>query len=238
MLLFDLTARTALLPILAAQAFQIRRRALKLPEADGARTGHAGTGRPLRVLIAGDSSAAGVGVDVQDKALSGQLVRALSGSYSIDWTLQAKSGDRTADTLAALEAMAPAQFDVVVLSVGTNDITHSVPLPLWRARYRRLRALLRTKFGARLIYVSGMPPMEDLPILPHPLRWTVARIARRFDSALQADLATEPDTRYVQLEIEAPEMLAEDGFHPGAPIYTAWADRIAGMISAEPTPLH
>jgi len=59
-----LAYKLALAPLLIAQAIGTRRRALVLPEAAGARDGRAGDGdgAPLHLLIAGDSSAAGVGV--------------------------------------------------------------------------------------------------------------------------------------------------------------------------------
>ena len=49
-----------------------------LPEADGAREGVVGSGdAALRLLVAGDSSAAGVGVARQEQAVVGHLARAL-----------------------------------------------------------------------------------------------------------------------------------------------------------------
>src|SRR5439155_419110 len=71
-------AKLALLPLLVAQGRHVRATALKLPEAAGERHGVAGSGRvALRVLIVGDSSAAGVGVGTQDEAFAGQLAQAL-----------------------------------------------------------------------------------------------------------------------------------------------------------------
>ncbi|MEO8836808.1 MAG: SGNH/GDSL hydrolase family protein, partial [Caldimonas sp.] len=67
----------ALAPLLVAQAIATRRRALVLPEAAGPRDGvFGGDGTaPLRVLVAGDSSAAGVGVAEQAQSVIGHLVR-------------------------------------------------------------------------------------------------------------------------------------------------------------------
>ena len=51
----------ALTPALVAQAMRTRARLLRLPEAAGDRAGRCGEGPRLRLLTAGDSSAAGVG---------------------------------------------------------------------------------------------------------------------------------------------------------------------------------
>ena len=73
-----LALKLALAPLLLAQAVHTRRRLPRLPEAAGAREGVVGRGAELDLLIVGDSSAAGVGVDTQDDALAGCLSRALA----------------------------------------------------------------------------------------------------------------------------------------------------------------
>ena len=50
-------AALLLSPVLLLQALHVRRHALRLPEADGARTGRVGDGTPLSLLILGDSAA-------------------------------------------------------------------------------------------------------------------------------------------------------------------------------------
>ena len=73
----------SLAPFLILQGRHVRRITPRLPEPDGARAGQAGSGQPLRLLIVGDSAAAGVGVSTQQDALSGQLIALLSQSLSL-----------------------------------------------------------------------------------------------------------------------------------------------------------
>src|SRR5512139_1667681 len=97
----SLTLKLALSPLLVAQAMHTRARVPRLPEAAGARDGVVGRGPvALRLLIAGDSSAAGVGVATQQQALAGQLVPRLAARRSapIHWALLARSGLTTAQT--------------------------------------------------------------------------------------------------------------------------------------------
>ena len=101
----SLALKLVLAPVLVAQAVGTRRRAPLLPEAAGARAGRLGDGgEVLRVLIAGDSSAAGVGVEQQEQALAGYLSRALHqrAQRPVDWTLHAKSGLTTRQVHALL----------------------------------------------------------------------------------------------------------------------------------------
>jgi len=121
----SLALKLALAPLLVAQALATRRRAPVLPEPNGARQGQVGAGRVLRLLIVGDSSAAGVGVRTQDRALSGHLTRTLARSSSrrVSWQLVARSGITTAQTFELLQrsSLAPADIALAVLGVNGTD---------------------------------------------------------------------------------------------------------------------
>ena len=67
-------------PLMYIQGMIVRKYAAELPEAIGPRAGTIGHGKPLRVLVLGDSSAAGVGVNTQDEAIAGQLAAQLADS--------------------------------------------------------------------------------------------------------------------------------------------------------------
>lgn len=234
--LIDLPLRFALLPVLAGQALYVISRALRLPEAAGPRAGSTGEGPLLRVLILGDSSAAGVGAPHQDQALTGQLVARLAQRYRVDWRLEARTGATTKDALARLGRIGPGRFDLVVVALGVNDVTRGVPLPVWLGRQRALVDRLKTGFGAKQIILSGLPPMGAFPLLPHPLRWVLGRQADRFDRALRAQVAPLPDVSVVTMDFELDaEHMAEDGFHPGPDVYAAWADLVMDAVTAPET---
>ena len=76
-------ATIALGPVLLWQGQYVRRRTPRLPEASGARVGVTGTGKDLRLLVLGDSSAAGVGVETQSDALLGKTIAGLGGRYRV-----------------------------------------------------------------------------------------------------------------------------------------------------------
>jgi len=222
-----------LAPVIVPQGLWTNLRVPTLPEPPGARQGSVGEGPPLRLLVVGDSAAAGVGVSRQDDALLGQVLSRLESRYRVDFELQAKTGFTTADILRHLEQMAPQRFDVVVTSLGVNDVLALTRRATWLARQARLRDVLRKKFGARLLILSGLPPVHSFPALPQPLRWHLGSRATEFNDHLAAAVATEPDARLINLRFEADAgMMASDGFHPGAPIYSEWAERAAQCILA------
>ncbi len=221
----------ALAPVIVPQGLWTNRRVPTLPEPAGARQGRVGDGPPLRLLIVGDSAAAGVGVANQDDALLGQVVSRLAGCYRVHFDLQARTGFTTADILRRLDEMAPQEFDVVLTSLGVNDVLALTARATWLARQARLREVLRDKFGARLLILSGLPPVHSFPALPQPLRWHLGSRATEFNDHLAAAVAAEPDVRLLNLRFEATaSMMASDGFHPGAPIYSEWAERAVQCI--------
>ncbi|MBM1815368.1 SGNH/GDSL hydrolase family protein [Pseudosulfitobacter pseudonitzschiae] len=223
----------ALLPVLAAQGLWVRARVPRLAEADGPRKGRLGSGAPLRVLILGDSSAAGVGVAMQDEALSGQLAARLGSTREVMWELHARSGATTAQVLAEVQEAALGRFDVAVVGLGVNDCKNGVPLARWVAQSCTLYDLLRTKCGVRLICASALPPMGDLPALPRPLSTVMAARAAVFDAALVDMTKQMPDLRRVRPDIAInAQVMAADGFHPGPLVYAAWAEAVAAEVAA------
>lgn len=228
------TLTVALAPVLLAQGRYTRAVTPRLPEPAGPRCGLAGVGPALRLLIAGDSAAAGVGVSHQDEALSGRLVAALSPHFTLHWQLVAQTGYTTADLLRRL-AQEPAQsFDAVALSLGVNDVTGALRTHVWLAQQRELLALLQHRFGAQHVVLTCVPPMHRFTALPQPLRQMLGWRAQRFNEALGSALQRWPDARRCELlslmAPTTPDALAADGFHPGMATYRLWADALAQRL--------
>ncbi len=233
MIAADQLLRIPLAPLLIAQGLGVRRRAHTLSEPPGQRHGSTGTGPQLRLLIIGDSAAAGVGASHQNTALAGQLVAELSQSHSVTWQLEAATSATTPIAIRHLETIAPFQADVVVSSLGVNDTTRGFSHTTWRTNQSALLDLLTAKFGARHVIASGLPPMGAYPKIPQPLRWVIGQQAARLDAAL-ADLATQyPTLEHLALDIPfEPRFQATDGYHPSEAAYTLWAKLLAPRIRA------
>ena len=111
------------MPIIVAQGIVVKQRTPKLLEPIGERQGIVGLGRPLSLLILGDSAAAGVGVEYQYQALSGVLLSQLMNEYQLTWALHAKTGDNTRQIIYSINTLEPQVYDVIVTSIGVNDVT-------------------------------------------------------------------------------------------------------------------
>lgn len=234
----SLVAKLALSPLLAAQAALVRRRLPRLPEAMGLREGVVGTGAaaaPLRLLIAGDSSAAGVGVDTQDDALAGQLMRQLlaRGMAGVHWRLVARSGVTTEQLIDLLRQAAPLHADLAVIVTGVNDLVDQVSSRRAVQARERLTNVLRNGHGVRHVAFCPLPPVHQFPSLPQPLRWLAGADARRHNTALRHWAGTRRDVSHVPLNLRLNRgVMASDGFHPGEPVYRQVAIALADHIEA------
>jgi hypothetical protein len=231
----SLTLKLALTPVLIAQALRTRRRLPRLPEAGGPRAGVFGDGAPLKLLITGDSSAAGVGVAHQDEALAGRLVTTLAreAGAQVHWQLLARSGLTTAQTAALLhEQAAGLQADVAVVVTGVNDVIEQVPTRHAIAARAALADWLRNAAAVRHVVFAPLPPVHQLPGLPQPLRWIAGADARRHNLALAEWATTRGDVSWVQMDLPLnPGVMAVDGFHPGEPLYRYCGNTIALHIA-------
>ena len=233
-LVLHLLTQILLAPVQIPQAIGVVRRALNLPEAAGPRSGRLGKGTPMNLLIIGDSSAAGVGVETQDQALAGQLTQALSNDFDLTWHVHARTGATTKSTLASLQKSPPFRADIIVVALGVNDVTHAVPFPLWRRSQCALLAHLIATHAPAQIYMTGIPPIGQFPLLPNPLRRSLGRQAQRFEHAQAATLERVPKATHVAMDLPMDtSLMAEDGFHPGPEIYALWGKEMASRILSD-----
>jgi len=234
-------AKIALAPLLLWQGARVRRQALRLPEASGARAGLAGTGELcLRLLIVGDSSGAGVGAATQDEALAGRLSEALAVRLGgrVHWQLLARTGHLSADALAQLQSSELQPADVMVTALGVNDVVGQVAPRRWVKTLAQLDALARARAGVRYTLYSAVPPMHAFPLLPQPLRWLMGAHALRMNRALARALIQDTTRGMQALPAhlhgqEAARLMARDGFHPAPAGYAVWAESLADRIARE-----
>ena len=224
----------ALLPVLFVQGTKVRKNTPRLLEASGEREGIVGQGRPLSLLILGDSAAAGVGVETQKDALSGAIISELQNEYLISWKLHAKTGDTTKQVFQALQHVEQQNYDVVITSIGVNDVTKLTSADSWIKQQKQLFQHIQARFQPKLIIVSGLPPMQHFPALPNPLAWLFGKYAEQMNQVLYKWVEAQNQFRFIQYDIESFQALnlpmASDGFHPSKEIYAIWGQQVAALV--------
>ena len=235
-----LATKLALAPLLIAQAVATRRRAPVLPEADGPRQGRvgAGEGQAIKLLIAGDSSAAGVGVAHQEQAVAGYLTRTLAreARAPVEWTLRARTGLSTRAVHEWLRDDPPVPADIAVVVTGVNDVIEQVPSTRALAHRAALAEWLLAGGRARHVVFAPLPPMHRFPLLPRLLARVVGDDARRHDDAIARWAAMRSDVSHVRIALDLHAgVMASDGFHPGEPVYRVCGEALgahaAGIVA-------
>lgn len=220
-------------PVFFLQGRFVKKNTPKFPEAAGERSGQVGVGPDISLLFLGDSAAAGVGVNRQQQALSGTVTTGLAAHFKVSWQLLAKSGSNTEQTLKMLknkQQKQPLCFDIVVVSLGVNDVLSPISATQWREQQLELIEFLITKVKCRQLILTEVPPMGDFPALPQPLRWFLGQRCDEFNQHLRL-LATTAS--FILLDFDTalkPEFMAADGFHPGAKIYQYWGQSVVDKI--------
>jgi lysophospholipase L1-like esterase len=233
--MLDIATRLALGPLLLAQAERLRRTAVDLPEPRGPRSGTAGPGAPvLRLLVAGDSSAAGVGARTQREALALPLAERIATQLggAVRWQLVAESGLTSEGVLRRLVRAQPRQADVAVVIVGVNDITKDVPLAFAIRQRSHIADWLQVHAGVRHVVFPSLPEMEKFPAVPRPLAWYAGQAARRNNRAQARWAARHEGVAHLVMDgVARSDLFCEDGFHPAPALYARVADRLANYIA-------
>ena len=187
-------------------------------------------GPALRLVVLGDSSAAGLGCTLPKETpgalLGGGLSRELNRRVRVD--VYAVVGAKSADLAGQVERALKRPADVAVVMVGANDVTHRVPE---RAAADALADAVRTLCQAGVCVVVGTcPDLGTVKPLPQPLRG-VARWASRRMAEAQTVAVVEAGAVTVSLgNLLGPVFAAEedlwsaDRFHPSPSGYARVAD--------------
>ncbi|OTG65013.1 SGNH/GDSL hydrolase family protein [Acinetobacter silvestris] len=224
----------ALLPALIIQGYLVKQKIPHLPEPKGSRSGVIGQGQPLSMLILGDSAAAGVGVQSQDHALLGSILSELKHQFQISYQLQAKTGDTTIQVIQKMQNIPHQNFDVVITSVGVNDVTKLIDPQKWIKQQQLFYAEIEQRFTPELVLVTGVPPMNLFPALPNPISWLFGQYSQQMNYTLAKFIQRRAAYQLIQFDLAKFKSLnldmAEDGFHPSQEIYQLWAKQLADKI--------
>ncbi len=215
-------------PILIVQSRQLRKTIPRLPDAalpwDGALDG----ARPVRLLVLGDSTAAGVGAETQAEALPGNLARDIRDRFhrGTQWLALGRNGATAKDLVDDyLDEATAHEQDLVFLTIGAND---ALALRSRRAFSRDVALIvnqLRAANPSSLILVSLMPRFDRFASLQNPVKWNLALHAASLDDAARRAVTGIPGVFAIPKPAPySPEFWASDGFHPSEQGYREWID--------------
>lgn len=218
-----------LAPYLFPQSRVILSHLPQLPEAEFDWHGAVDGPDPVRLLVLGDSTAAGVGVETIRDGLAGNLARALAAKIErgVTWTVIARSGATTSEVRNFFLGLASRQsFDYIFVTTGVNDVMQLRRKRAFAADLALIIEGLEKASPDATIMLAGIPRMENFTSLPDPLGTILGARAYRLNTAAHAVLADHPDVVHTPpWPIETEGFFARDDFHPSAIGYRAWAEK-------------
>jgi lysophospholipase L1-like esterase len=228
--------------LLAAETVAARGRRYAKPDMRLAMRSSVGPPRaaPLRLVLLGDSTALGVGVERVSDTVGGQLAALLAdgpGGRRVELSSVAVAGSRSSDlAIQVARALVGPAPDVAVILIGAYDAIRLTPPS--EAAEQVAAAVRRLRAAAVSVVVGTCPDLGAARAFAPPLRQLLGWHGRRLARA-QAAAVREAGGAPVDLaERTGPVFRADagtlchDGFHPSADGYRVWAHALLPAVVA------
>jgi lysophospholipase L1-like esterase len=188
-----------------------------------------GTGPPLTYVVMGDSTAAGEGASSYKTGIAQVTARYLAENHKVTYRNVAIAGARTQDVLNTQVAKAISyKPDLVLLSIGANDVTHlTASAHVRESAQEIINRLIAANCNVKIV-LTGSPAMGAVPRLPQPLRWLAGvrtdQLNKVFVGLVNSNhLTFAPIAEKTGPQFERNHALfAADHFHPNDQGYATW----------------
>lgn len=215
------------MPFLYLQGQYTRFRVGRLPDAVGDPAGVVEGGEELiRLLVVGESTVAGVGVDTLENALGGRFAHHLSEATgaTVRWRSAGVSGITVRRTIReVVPGLSEGGFDLILIALGGNDVFNLNSPSGFRSDMSELIEMLRHKSPEASVFLANVPMVRDAIALPHPLKYVLAKLAKmqHFNAI---DMVSRLEEVYYFDEVKrVDDDFFSDGIHPSAIGYDSWA---------------
>ncbi len=235
-----------LLPLLYLEGKKIRKNVPKLPEAKNPK-GYIKkeTTKTLKVLVLGESTIAGVGVDFHKNGFTGSLAKTLSNEndVSVLWRVYAKSG-YTAKMVRKklLSKIEDTTADIIIIGLGGNDAFKLNSPDVWIHQINLLVKKLKRKFPKTPIYFTNMPPIKEFPAFTKTIKFVIGNLVELLGKRLYKNIKRRENVYYNNEIISLDNWTAKynlddnisvffsDGVHPSKLTYQIWGKDMAKFI--------
>jgi len=214
-------------PVLFAQGRRLRKTTPILPDAAQPWHGTEPGKNPLRLLVLGDSTSAGVGASTQQNGLAGNLARELHSRLDrgVEWRAVGESGATSRDLVERFVGEAVSTpFDLVFVTVGANDALGLRSRQAFGRDIRQLIAALRAANPDATVLMSALPAFFRFELLPNPLKRNLYRHSRSLEGEARRIVGMTSNAHMSPPPPPYTEgFFASDLFHPSELGYRDWA---------------
>ncbi|GAA4248448.1 SGNH/GDSL hydrolase family protein [Dactylosporangium darangshiense] len=208
------------------------------PRADGI-FGTQFEGEPIRLVVLGDSSAAGYGAEHPSETFAAAVAAGLAEQQQrpVRMRCLAVVGAESKGLPPQVDVALRQKPDIAVICVGGNDVTHRVRVQT--AVQHLVDAVRRLRAAGVEVVVGTCPDLGTIRPIQPPLRWLARRWSRQMATA-QTIAVVEAGGRTVSLGdllgelfyAEPDRMFSLDRFHPSGAGYLAAAQAVLPTVVA------
>lgn len=217
-------------PFLYLQGQYVRRKIGRLPDAGGATKGFfENGGERVKLLVLGESTAAGVGASTHETGLAGQFAKFLGEKIgkSVEWQVVGRSGITVGETIYELVPRIPDEkYDYIMLALCGNEVLKLRSPRTFRQNMRRLIEILKSKNSDATFFITNAPAVRLSPVLPFPIKFILGHLSALHDANAREFTARMQKVFYFHQPTSVPEDFFADGIHPSEKGYTAWSKRM------------
>jgi lysophospholipase L1-like esterase len=217
-------------PFLYLQGQYARRKIGRLPDAQGDVAGRFGSDeKAVKLLVIGESTAAGVGARTHEAALAGQFARFLSRKIgkTVNWHVIGKSGITVRETIHELVPKIPDEsFDYILVALCGNEVLKLRSPRNFRRDMLEFLGILREKNPDAVVFITNAPAIRLSPVLPQPIKFILGHLSALHDKNIREFTAPMAKILYFPQPTEVVEDFFADGIHPSEKGYTLWSERM------------
>jgi lysophospholipase L1-like esterase len=190
-----------------------------------------------RIVLLGDSTVTGPGLDSCADLWSHQVARRLALEHRVRLLSMAVGGSRAHDVLVhQVPDALTLEPHLAIVSVGANDATHATPL---RRIEDALDAIV-SAFGeaGTAVVLAGLGDLGNIPRLAFPLKALATRRSRAVDriharvASRHGHVVKVPVAQRCDEFFRTPDAFCPDLFHPNRAGHAVWADAAYPVIAA------
>jgi lysophospholipase L1-like esterase len=236
-----------LLPLLYYQGKKIKASVPRLAEAQGVEgLVTIGSAKTIKIIVIGESTIAGVGVETHEIGFAGTLAKELAAklNVNVNWKVYAKSGytaKRVTEKL--IPSITEREIDLIVIGLGGNDAFALNSPNRWSRQIVALIDAVKNKFGETPITFTNMPPIKEFPAFTSLMKYTLGNLVELLGEELERTIADKSNVYYqsntitlkdwtVRMNIDGNEKdFFSDGVHPSQLTYQTWAKDFSMFIA-------
>lgn len=196
-----------------------------------------GSGPKLNYVVLGDSTAVSQGSNYE-QGVAVRTAQHLSTDYTVEMTNYGVSGARAADVAEKQVQQITTKPDLVLIMVGSNDVTHLTSMASVRASLdESVKTILKLNCDAKIV-LTGAAQMGSVVRFPQPVRWLAGVRSNQLNSMFR-QFSEDQNLTFAEIALKTgdifkgnPTMFAQDKFHPSAKGYEVWTE-VLNQVNTE-----